>query len=410
MPKEGLRTARQGSLAGPSLLLFGLGIAIVGGEPRSPGFGLKSGRPSSPASAASRLRLKGVVGVKSKTSPWMVRPWIIEARPRWRAEGVRVHGLAAAYLEGPAARGARGRCYNGEAEVNSTSPMRIDLVGLPGSRSGIRRRLEELVAYRELLQTLVLRDLRSRYRGSVLGFLWTFLNPLLMLVVYSVVFSIIQRGQTIHDYALFLFTDLVPWTMVTVSLMGCTYSLIVNASLIKKVFFPSELIPTAAVCAAGVNYLLTMIILLPLLLIFRFPLINPYLLLVPPLLVLLFAFCLGAGLIISVATVYFRDFEQIVNVGLMAWFFLTPILYSTTLFARWQHDHPEIAWLPYLNPMSGWMVTYRSIFLTAHLPNGSGGTEWAVASLAYLAAWTVALLVGGYAFFCHHKGRLNDEL
>ena len=272
--------------------------------------------------------------------------------------------------------------------------MRIDLVGLPGSRSGIRRRLEELVAYRELLQTLVLRDLRSRYRGSVLGFLWTFLNPLLMLVVYSVVFSIIQRGATIHNYALFLFTDLVPWTMVTVSLMGCTYSLITNASLIKKVFFPSELIPTAAVCAAGVNYLLTMIILLPLLLIFRYPLINPYMLLIPPMLVMLFAFCLGAGLIISVATVYFRDFEQIVNVGLMAWFFLTPILYSTTLFAHWQHDHPAIAWLPYLNPMSGWMVTYRSIFLTAQLPTAAAGRNgqwpaWLIWRLGRWPFWSV---------------------
>ncbi len=276
--------------------------------------------------------------------------------------------------------------------------------------SSLRVRLDELVAYRELLQTLVVRDLKARYRGSVLGFLWTFANPILMLLVYSLVFGIIARGNAIHDYGLFLFTGLVPWYMVSSAVLGGTICLLNNASLIRKVYFPSELIPMATVLASLVNYLLTMIIVIPLLLIFGFHVVSAYLPVVVFLLLLLLVFCLGCALLLSVATVFFRDFEQLANVGLMAWFFLTPIVYSTTLFAHLQARHPALAWLPYLNPMTGWMVVYRHILLYGSLPGNQPGVSWAMWGLLYMAGWSVLLLVVGYSVFIHFKRRLDDEL
>lgn len=128
--------------------------------------------------------------------------------------------------------------------------------------------IREVYFYREMLKNLVSKELRARYKGSVLGFLWTFFNPLLMLIVYSVVFSFIMRIET-ENYAMFLFVALLPWNFLSSSIMQGAASLVQNGSLIKKIYFPREILPLSIVIANLINYLLSLFILIPALIFFK---------------------------------------------------------------------------------------------------------------------------------------------
>lgn len=195
--------------------------------------------------------------------------------------------------------------------------------------------LRDLFRHRALVGVLVARELKARYRGSVLGFFWSLLNPLLMLAVYTIVFQFIFPGRSAatNPYAVFLFCGLLPWNWLATSLTDSSASLIVHGPLLKKVLFPAEVLPTVAVLSQGVHFLLALPVLGLGLALGAFGVfgrvvpLTPALLQVPVLIVLEGVFLLGLGYLLAALTVHFRDMKDLVATGLSLWFFATPVLY-----------------------------------------------------------------------------------
>lgn len=236
--------------------------------------------------------------------------------------------------------------------------------------------LKELYAYREMLRNLVARELQARYKGSVLGFLWTFANPLLMLIVYSLVFSFAMRVQ-IENYALFVFVALLPWNYLQSSVTMGVASLIRNAELVKKIYFPREVLPLSIVFANLINYLLSLVILILALLFFNIKFTAalwafPLIVLVQTLLII------GLTLLACVANVYFRDLEHISAVLMTAWFFLTPVIYPESLIPS------HLKFIFDLNPAAWLMKAYRDIFFYGRFPDWSRLAVLTVGILMFL--------------------------
>lgn len=254
--------------------------------------------------------------------------------------------------------------------------------------------LKELYTYREMFKNLVAKELRARYKGSILGFLWTFINPLMMLVVYSIVFSFIMRSNIEH-YSMFLFVGLLPWTYFQTSVIMGNSSIVGNANLIKKIYFPRAILPLAVVASNLINYILCLFILIPALLVFNIKLTValtafPLVLLVQTLVVI------ALTLFVAAANVYFRDLEHITGVLLMAWFFLTPILYNMSMVP--EEVKPYFA----LNIMTPVIEAYQSIFYYGQFPD--------FASLGRMAVLFTGILVCSFALFYRLQKTFAEEL
>jgi lipopolysaccharide transport system permease protein len=248
--------------------------------------------------------------------------------------------------------------------------------------------IREVYFYREMLKNLVSKELRARYKGSVLGFLWTFFNPLLMLIVYSVVFSFIMRIET-ENYAMFLFVALLPWNFLSSSIMQGAASLVQNGSLIKKIYFPREILPLSIVIANLINYLLSLFILIPALIFFKIK-ITPAILSFPIVLFTMVLLVMSLTLLISIANVYFRDLEHIVSILITAWFFLTPVLYSS------EYIPESVRSYFYINPVTHLIEAFRSVFYEGAWP------QWA--TLGYLTLGVAVLfLISLITFNCLQK-------
>src|SRR4051812_28633875 len=188
------------------------------------------------------------------------------------------------------------------------------------------RNLGQLIRYRGLIQSLVARELKARYRGSVLGFLWSFINPLLLLGIYSFIFTTIlpNRTEGLQPYALFMLCGILPWTWFSASLTEASNSLIAGGNLIKKVLFPAEVLPLVSVLANLVHFLLPLpLVIILLVAVHRVPEI-PGLLWLPVVVVVQFILTFGLALFLAALTVHFRDIRDILTNVLMLWFFTTP--------------------------------------------------------------------------------------
>jgi lipopolysaccharide transport system permease protein len=241
----------------------------------------------------------------------------------------------------------------------------------------------ELVAYRVLIQTLVMRDLKGRYRGSTLGLIWTLLNPLLYMAIYALVFSVYMRMEIEH-YAVFLLSGLLPWIWFSSSLMMGTTSIIEGGSLIKKVFLPPQVLPTVTVISNFMNFLLSLPLLFGMLLLFG---VTPgwALLAIPLIMAAQFALVLGLTLIVSATSVRYRDIPPILGHLLTFWFFLTPIIYPIT-------QAPErFRSLLFLNPVTPFCLAYQDALLYNRL------ASWEVFG-AMIGVGLCALFVGVVVF------------
>jgi lipopolysaccharide transport system permease protein len=222
--------------------------------------------------------------------------------------------------------------------------------------------LRELFQYRALLHALVVRELKARYRNSVLGFLWTFLNPTLLMLVYSLVFSVNRRGEFPH-YTYFMFVGLLPWICFSTSVMGGTSSVSDRRDLLTKVRFPAQVLPATVVAVNAVNYLLS----LPLLLVAAWLSDVPFgwpVLMFPVVLGVQLLFTLSVTYLLAAFNVGFRDLQYIVGNVMTLWFFLTPVLYRAA-------DMPPGAreLVQYANPMSVVVVAYQAIFYERSFPD-----------------------------------------
>lgn len=224
------------------------------------------------------------------------------------------------------------------------------------------RTLKELYQYREMIFSLVRKDLRGRYKGSALGFLWTFLNPLLQLVVYTIVFSTFFPTN-IDQFYIFLFIGLVPWLFFNTSLVGGSTSVVTQENLIKKIYFPRQVLPISYVTSAFVNMLLTFIVIFAVLLLSGFGINLEILWMLPIVMLVEYVLALGIAMLTSALTVYFRDLEYILGIIAMLWMYLTPILYEIETIPEQYRS------LVYLNPMTGVILCYKDILYYKQFPD-----------------------------------------
>ncbi len=271
--------------------------------------------------------------------------------------------------------------------------------------------LSNLFRHRALIQSLVMRELKARYRGSVGGYLWSFLNPLLLLAVYTIVFTTIfqpQRGEAVDPYALYLFCGLLPWTWFAASLTDAGNSLIAGGNLIKKLIFPAEVLPVVAVLANGVHYLLGLPVYLVFWLIFKPDGLSLHLLWLPLVIFTQLILSLGLGLILAALSVHFRDIRDILANVLTLWFFLTPIIYTRD-FLQTRADADGAHWVPKvvaafldLNPMTHIMDGYHLSIFEGTLIN------WKRLPVTLVVSFLI--LMAGYWLFDRLRDSFPEEV
>lgn len=253
---------------------------------------------------------------------------------------------------------------------------------------------DALMAYGELLANFVARDLKTKYRGSVLGIFWSLLNPLLLMLIYTVVFSVIVRIN-IKPYPVFLLAGLVPWNAFAQTLISATTSVQQSANIVRKVHFPLEILPLSAVATASVQLLISLVLLACLALIFRVG-IGPAIVFLPLLVILQLLFSVGLGSLLAAVQVYFRDVEYFLSVLLTVWFFGTPIVYSLDLVPARYKPFFEA------NPMAWLIASYQDIWFYKRPPG------WApVAGFAVVAIGMAAI---GLAVYRRLSRRFAEEV
>lgn len=263
--------------------------------------------------------------------------------------------------------------------------------------------LSEYRASKELFYNLTLRDLRSKYKRSFLGWTWSLINPLVNTLVYTVVFAYFLKVQIppgrpsgLHLYALHLLCAMLPWNFFVASVTGSIGSLIGNGNLIKKSYFPRSLLPSAMVAGNLVSHGIEMTLLLFVLVCFGDYQALYYLPVTALIVFLIAIFGLGLGLAVSALNVYFRDIEHFMNILFLVWFYATPVVYPISVVPG------KLLLIDKLNPM-----TDASISLYATLYNG---THPGVLQMIYLGAAALVALVIGLKVFTKLEGRLAEEL
>lgn len=253
---------------------------------------------------------------------------------------------------------------------------------------------KELYNYRELLKTNVKKEIRGKYKGSWLGVMWTFLNPLLMLAVYAFVFPYILRVN-VDNYTIFMIVALIPWNFFTTAVQTGAGCVVANGNILKKVYFPREIIPISITVSQLVNFLITCLIM------FVFILVSgvgfSYHLLMLPLLILIqVILTLAVNFVLSAITVFVHDVDHFVSVALTLGFYATPIVYLSSMLPE------KFQWVMKVNPMAVLVESYRAILYYHQMPD-----------MTLLGAWTIAsivLLILGYLIFKKLEKSFVEEL
>jgi ABC-type polysaccharide/polyol phosphate export permease len=267
------------------------------------------------------------------------------------------------------------------------------------------RRVGEAWRYRELVRNLVVRDLKVRYKSSLLGVAWSWLNPLLMMVVYTILFTVLLRNTEIPRYPVFLLSGLLAWNFFNDTVMQATGSIVNSAHLLKKVYFPPEVLPVSLLLSNLINFLIALPLFFGLALVFG---VTPTwaVLLLPLTIVIQIVFTLGVSFFLATLNVFFRDTQVILGVIMLAWFFLTPVFYTIkfvpekitvlglTLNAQ--------LWLRRLNPMASIIASYRDLLYWG-VPSG-------VDFLLRTAATALVVLIIGYVVFARYSHRFSEEV
>ena len=257
------------------------------------------------------------------------------------------------------------------------------------------KHFREIYDYRQMIYSLVRKELRGRYKGSALGFLWTFINPLLQLLVYTFVFSIVMPTN-IDKFYLYLFIGLIPWLFFSGSLTGGAASIINQKDMVKKIYFPREVMPIAYVTSNFVNMLLCFVVIFAVVIVSGVG-INPITLLyLPVIMAVEYTMCLGGAMLTSALTVYFRDLEYILSIVTMAWMYLTPVVYSIDMVPE------KLRPFMNLNPMTPVIVAYRDVLYSKQIPE--------ISTLANGFVLGIIVLVVGCVVFQKLQRGFAEEL
>jgi homopolymeric O-antigen transport system permease protein len=262
--------------------------------------------------------------------------------------------------------------------------------------------LARLLRYRALIQSLVARELKARYRGSVLGFFWSFINPLTLLLIYTFTFKYVMPAAVkgIDNYPLFMFVGLLPWTWFASSLTEASGVLISGGNLIKKVLFPAEILPIVTVTANMIHFFLALPIVVVFLIYYKAPLTAGELLCFPLVVFVQFIFTLACALILSALTVHFRDIKDILSNVLTLWFFATPIIYS---YLHMPEGAQAFKKYLDLNPFTHLAISYQEILFF----NGPfGHWKW----LAALGVASVLCFFAAYWVFDRLRDSFAEEV
>ena len=243
--------------------------------------------------------------------------------------------------------------------------------------------IKNLYNYRELLKSNIKKEIRGKYKGSFLGILWSFINPLLQVAVYAIVFPYIMRVKT-DNYLQYLIAGIIPWTFFTTVLNQGMITVRMNAGIIKKVYFPREILPISVALSGLVNFFISCIIIL-LFCIFGGVGVSWHLALLPVFAIIQFFLTLGIVMALSAINIYIKDTEYLVNFLVNMLFYGTPILYPVTLFPE------RFRWILYMNPLTELINAYRDIFIYHQLPG--------LNAIGYLIGITIIIFFIGLAIF-----------
>ena len=278
---------------------------------------------------------------------------------------------------------------------SAVRPLDDHLIDRDTELTTLRGIVRSLYRYRELLRNLVLKDLKLKYRGSVFGFVWSLANPLLMIVVYAIAFTFILQVRS-AGFVFYLMLGQLSWTFFSNSAMMSTGAIIDNAGLLKSVRFPRAILPIATVLFNLAQYLLTVSVFLPVMMLwYSVPLSAP-MLLFPVFLALQVLFTIGIALLLATGTAFFRDIRHLLEVGLPVMFWMTPIVYEL-------RNVPErLQLFILLSPVSPFVVAYQQLFFYREWPSGD---VWLAATTYALGAFVVGALV-----FLGFEDRLMEQL
>jgi ABC-2 type transport system permease protein len=301
---------------------------------------------------------------------------------------------------------------DGTVSRTGTKPTRVI-----SNRISVRRRLVEIWQYRELLVGLVRKELKVKYKNSALGFFWSMLNPALYLVVFYVVFQLVLKNG-IPYFAIYLLSGLLVWNLFSTALAAATGAVVGNAAIVKKVSFPREILALAAVGASLVHFFLQGCVLLLALLGFRYAPSPTFVLLVPVALLALLVLASALGVFLAAANVYARDTQHLLELVLLAWFWMTPIVYQYRLVAD---RLGENAWLYRLNPVTPIVLTFqRAIYNRTEPVIGNGqrlavlpadaGPLWYLGQLLAVIGVSAVLLALALRLFGRVEGNFAEEL
>jgi lipopolysaccharide transport system permease protein len=248
--------------------------------------------------------------------------------------------------------------------------------------------------YRELLLELTKREIKQRYKQSVLGYAWVILNPFFQMLVMAFVFSKIMRVPSLGvPYSVYLYAGLLPWTLLSNSLLGAVNALVGNAGLITKIYFPREVFVASTIMAKIVDFLLATTVFIAFLIYYQTP-VTWHLIWLLPIFFIQQIFTYGLALILAAANLFYRDVQYVFNLIILVWMYLTPVIYPTELFPA------QYRWIFQLNPMAVIINAYRQVILAGAEPN--------YLSLSLAAVLSVLLLAIGFKLFKRLEGIFAD--
>ena len=252
-----------------------------------------------------------------------------------------------------------------------------------------------LYDYRELLKTSISKDIRGKYKNSILGVMWSFLNPLLQIAVYALVFPLLMRGGGIENYTVFICCGLIPWTFFSTAISRTSFTIIENGNIVKKVYFPREILPISVVTSEAVNFIISTIIIIVFVLGYGVG-ISKYIIFYPIVLLIQYFLLIGISFIVSSVTVYFRDLQHFIGIALQLLFYATPIVYSIQTIPE------QYRWILKINPMTYIIEGYRDIFYNQCMPD--------MKMLGIVLAIGIATWIIGYIIFNKLQKKFAEEL
>lgn len=256
--------------------------------------------------------------------------------------------------------------------------------------------IRNIYNYRELLKTSVKKDIGGKYKHSFLGVLWSFINPLLQIAVYAIIFPLIMKNSAAYkDYTVFMVCGLIPWSYFSTTLNRSSFTMIENGNIIKKVYFPREILTLSVVTSETINFLISCLIIIAFIFIKGFGL-SIYILFFPVVLLIQYILQLGISLIFSSVTVYFRDLQHFIGVFLQLFFYATPIVYSAETIPV------EFKWILKYNPLTYIIDGYRDIFYFQQMPN--------MKMLGIILLISIIITILGYVIFLKLQKKFAEEL